>query len=192
MPVWIIARPPRRKPAVAGEACGLYLVESAVMGDAVVMAIANTVEHYLMRHQVPYDVMMHPYAASSRDTASAAHIPADRLAKAVLLRERDHYIMAIVPASHYVHLNALRRRLGRRVELVGEKEAQRLFADCSHGAIPALGPAYGIETWLDEELAEAPEVYFEAGDHELLLRVSGECFLTLLRPAQRANLSHHA
>jgi len=64
-----------------------------------------------------------------------------------------------------------------------------LFDDCEPGAVPPLGPAYGIETLLDESLTSVADVFFEAGDHELLVHLRGEIFQALLRGARRGYYS---
>ena len=55
-----------------------------------------------------------------------------------------------------------------------------MFADCEVGALPAMGPAYGLETVVDDVLSEQPDIYFEAGDHEQLIHVSAETFHILM------------
>ncbi len=66
----------------------------------------------------------------------------------------------------------------------------RLFEDCETGAIPPLGPAYQIETFLDEALTSLANVYFEAGDHENLVHTSGDNFKKLLSGVRHGNYSH--
>ena len=46
--------------------------------------------------------------------------------------------------------------------------------------MPALGRAYGIETFVDEQLLDVPEVYFEAGEHSELICVSTRAFERLI------------
>lgn len=91
---------------------------------------------------------------------------------------------------HWARLHAVREALNRPLELAEEREIERLFADCAPGAIPAAGQAYELETLLDEALTSLAEVYFEAGDHEQLVRVTGEAFLHLMRGARRGHFSH--
>jgi Ala-tRNA(Pro) deacylase len=72
-----------------------------------------------------------------------------------------------------------------------ESELGSLFADCEIGALPAIGPAYGMETFIDDTIAEQPDIYFEAGDHEQLIHVSAEAFETLMgERVQRGHFSH--
>jgi Ala-tRNA(Pro) deacylase len=48
-----------------------------------------------------------------------------------------------------------------------------------------------METLVDDAIAEQPEIYFEAGDHEQLIHVSAEVFETLMGATTRhGNFSH--
>lgn len=154
------------------------------------MAMAKTVESYLQQCRIPYTVMHHAPTHSSRETAQAAHVPAERLAKAVVLLDHGQYVMAVIPASRHLGVETLSQKLGRPLTLAAENRLAPVFKDCDLGAIPPLGPAYGMETIVDDELVDQPEIYFEAGDHEDLIRVDGKEFLALLKEAQYGQLSH--
>ncbi|UCH52250.1 MAG: YbaK/EbsC family protein [Pseudomonadota bacterium] len=154
------------------------------------MPIAKTVEQLLQQRVVPYAVVPHPHAETSRDSAKSAHIPPERLAKAVVLADAKGFVMAVVPADRHVGVDRLSQRLGRQLKLVDESRIAPIFKDCDVGAIPPLGMAYGMETVVDDSLVGQPEIYFEAGDHEDLVCVSGEQFLALLKEAQHVAFSH--
>lgn len=155
------------------------------------MSIAQTVIQCLQQRRIPYDVVAHPRTASTRATVSCSQIPPERMAKAVLLSDtHGGYVMAVLPGSRYVNVKTLSRKLNRQLSLVEERQLPLVFNDCERGAIPPLGPAYGIETILDDSLVGQPEIYFEAGDHEELIRVNGEQFLSLLRQARHGQFSH--
>jgi len=144
------------------------------------MSIATTVSKYLAEYDVPYDVMGHTHTASSAESAAVAHVPGDRLAKSVVLEDDQGYLMVVLPANRRLDLSELQRQLKRNLELANEYELGNLFRDCEIGALPAIGPAYGLETLVDDTIAEQPEIYFEAGDHEQLIHVSSEVFETLM------------
>jgi len=145
-----------------------------------IMSIATTVSKYLAEYDVPYDVMSHTHTVSSAESAAVAHVPGDRLAKSVVLEDDQGYLMVVLPANRRVDLSELQRQLKRNLELANEYELSNLFRDCEIGALPAIGPAYGLETLVDDTIAEQPEIYFEAGDHEQLIHVSSEVFETLM------------
>jgi Ala-tRNA(Pro) deacylase len=154
------------------------------------MAISTTLREYLEQQQVTYELIPHPRTGSSMESAQEAHVPGNRLAKAVIIREDDDYSMVVVPSVEHVDLAMLREGFGHGVELATEPELDDLFPDCASGAVPPIGPAWGMDTYLDECLLEEDEVYFEAGDHEDLVRVTGEQFVKLLGDARRGHYGH--
>jgi Ala-tRNA(Pro) deacylase len=151
------------------------------------MSIAMSVEKYLRQMQVPYHVLAHDRTASSLETARVAHVSSRQLAKAVLLEDDDGYLMAVLPASEHVHLGKLRDQLGRNVGLATEREVMELFKDCEIGAIPPVGPAYGVRMIVDEELMREPELYFEGGSHVDLVHMDCTQYMKLCEGARRAH-----
>jgi Ala-tRNA(Pro) deacylase len=91
--------------------------------------------------------------------------------------------MAVVPADRRIDLRELREALGRHLVLASESELEGLFPDCSAGAIPPVGEAYGIRTFWDPSLGDMADVYFEGGDHRTLVHMDGPTFEALMRPA---------
>lgn len=154
------------------------------------MSIAKTVADCLQRDGVSFQVLTHPRSVSARETVRSSAVAADRLAKGVVLADERGFVMAVIPADRYVSVKTLGKKLRRNLKLVSEDHLLPVFMDCERGAIPPLGPAYGLETVVDDSLVGQPDVYFEAGDHQELIRVSGEHFLSLLRRARHGQFSH--
>jgi Ala-tRNA(Pro) deacylase len=154
------------------------------------MPAAQTVVNYLQTRQIPYTILPHRHTTSSRETAEAAHVSVEQLAKAVIFWDRVGYLMAVVPGDRHVGVETLSSRLGRQLMLADEARIAPVFNDCEPGAIPPVGPAYGMETIVDDGLVGLPDIYFEAGDHEDLIRVDGEQFLRMLNPAQHGRFCH--
>jgi Ala-tRNA(Pro) deacylase len=156
------------------------------------MAIARSVHEFLKSHDVDYELVEHPRSVSSMRTAQAAHIPGERLAKSVLLEDDKGYLMAVIPSTHHVDLGKLHRQLNRRVGLAIEQEVAELFGDCDRGAIPAIGAAYRVDAVVDDALLQQPDVYFEAGDHEALVHMSGREFSLLMAGLPHGGFTRHA
>ena len=155
------------------------------------MAMADTLTRYLQMQQVPYDLLEHSHTTTSLEAAEAAHIPGDCFAKTVVLGDDCGFIIAVLPATHRIDLGELHRRFNRRLGLAAEAEIANLFTDCETGAVPPIGAAYGIDTIVDDSLTGQSEVYFDAGDHEQMVHVSGDTFEYLLGNVERARFSHH-
>jgi len=154
------------------------------------VTIAMTQERFLVQRKAEYDLLLHPHTSSSRETAMAAHIPEDHIAKAVVVKDAADYAIVVIPANRWLQMDQLRNELQRDLQLATEDEITQLFKDCEPGAVPPLGPAYGVETLLDEALSSLDDVYFEAGDHAQLVHIRGEEFQDLLRGARRGYFSH--
>lgn len=144
------------------------------------MTMAATVKSYLEGRGVNWEPLHHAATGSSHESAQAAHVDEGHIAKAVMVHDAAGAVMAVIPADTWLKLPALCKALDRELDVAPEEAAARYFPDCARGAIPPLGPAYGIETVLDESLTSLAYVYLEAGDHQTLLRVSGREFLDLL------------
>ena len=155
------------------------------------MAIAHTVERYLHNRGLDYTLLPHPHTRSSMDTAAAAHVPGDRLAKAVIVNRGSEPLMVVVPSDYHVHLGRLHEFLGDQVGLASEDELTTLFPDCARGAIPPVGSAYGLKMLVDDRLLGEPELFLESGDHESLLQIDGATFRALMCDAEAVDLGVH-
>jgi Ala-tRNA(Pro) deacylase len=145
------------------------------------MTISPRLRSYLDRRGVNFEEVPHAPAKSAAQAAEAAHVKRSQMAKAVLVRVGEDYMVAVVPASQQIAFDRLRTWLGRDVRLANEDETAPLFADCDLGAIPPLGAAYNLETIVDDSLLGAEEVYFEAGDHKTLVHVQAAGWKKLMK-----------
>ncbi|MBT3360466.1 MAG: YbaK/EbsC family protein [Rhodospirillales bacterium] len=155
------------------------------------MAIAKKVGDFIADSGVEYHVINHEHSESASRSAWAAHIKGGHVAKTVVLHDGERYLLGVVPATHRVELDTLGDILHCRLTLATESEVARLFDDCSVGADPPLGMAYGLPVVVDESLLEEDDIFFEGGDHESLVHVTHDGFEKLMKEAQHARFSHH-
>jgi len=149
------------------------------------MTIAPTVERFLRERNVKYDLIEHPPSGSTHESALSAHVPEDHIAKAVMVKDGRGDAMVLVPGDSWLQLDALNKETGRDFGLDPESSLAQLLPDCAEGAVPPLGPAYGLETYLDEALTTLANVYLEAGDHRHLVLLNGSDFVELLGGVRR-------
>lgn len=145
--------------------------------------IPRTVIRFLEQRGAAYEVVRHPHTDRSLQTVHSAAVDPGRFAKGVLLYDAEGYYLAVLPASLRLDVKVLEEEFGRRPTLVAEDELERVFPDCERGAVPALGPAYGLDCVVDRSLREQPEVFVEAGDHRDVLRLDGPTFVGLMGDA---------
>lgn len=152
------------------------------------MTMSITLQKYLAQRSIAYVVVPHRHTETSMNSASSAHVPADQIAKPVILEDENSYLMAVIPANQHVKIGRLNKLLGRKFRLATEAEVKDLFTDCEPGAIPPVGEAYGLETIVDNRLTSIPDVYLEAGDHEDLLHLMGVSYRRLMKGIQQGSI----
>ncbi|WP_028864038.1 YbaK/EbsC family protein [Psychromonas aquimarina] len=150
------------------------------------MAIAITLKEYFENEDVHYDTIKHRRAKTLLDSSRSAHLPAGKVAKAVVLQSEDgDYLMASLPANSRVSLTEVNDFTGKQYHLVSEEKLLELFPDCSQGAVPAMGTPYNMSMLIDESLLASDSVYIESGDHESLLKLSHQEYSSLIE-----NMAH--
>lgn len=153
------------------------------------MAIALSLQQYLDGRGCLYDVVSHERTLHATDTADVSDVPKDNLAKGVLMKCKDGYLLAVVPASCQVDLDAVASFIRHPVGLATEEEVTTVFADCDVGAIPPVGSAYGLTSVIDDRLEGLNEVYFDGGDHRTLIHLNGRDFHRLTADVPHAQIA---
>ncbi len=143
------------------------------------MSISSRVKWFLDVNRVHYEVV-DPSESLAAESGNAVSIPAEKIARAVLVEDESGYLMPILPAGRELDLEELKRQLERDLRLTAREDAASLFFDCAGGGIPAAGAAYGIRTIVDDELVGMADIYFEGGNAEELVHIEGEVFLKVI------------
>lgn len=140
-------------------------------------------KEFLDRHNVEYATISHSVAYTAEQTAKSAHVPAQELAKTVMIKIDGRMAMAVLPASFHVDFDAFRETLGaERVELAVEDEFKDVFVGCDVGAMPPFGNLYGLDVFVASRLAEDEVIAFNAGTHTELIKMRFSDFENLVKP----------
>ena len=141
------------------------------------MSIPHRVHQFLNEQNIPYSTIPHSPSHSSAQSAIAAQVPLQKVAKAVILKDQvDNYLMALVPAANRVRVHHINELTATTLSLATESEVNRKFTDCESGAIPPIGQPYHMDMVWDNRLGKLPDVYLEAGDHETLIHIKQQDF----------------
>lgn len=147
------------------------------------MTILRRLKDYLDGQQVPYQVLAHQEAYSAPEIAQALHVPGKELAKVVMVRVGERFVMTVLPADWKVDLKRLKEVFGtNHVRLATEKELKGLFPDCQVGTMPPFGNLYGLEVYVDQSLTQDEEIVFQAGTHVEAVKLRYQGFADLVRP----------
>ncbi|NIP28061.1 MAG: deacylase [Phycisphaerae bacterium] len=138
---------------------------------------------FLDKSKVKYKVTKHEPAFTAQQMAAVEHEPGKYVAKPVVVKADDKYVMCVLPACYKIDLKALKGQLkARKVELAEEKEIGKMFDDCELGAEPPFGNLYDLSTIIDKALEKDDHITFQGGTHEKAIRMSMEDYLRLVEP----------
>jgi len=145
--------------------------------------ISPRLENFLTQHHVVFQHTAHRPTFTARELARAEHAPSSEVAKAVVFLADGAFGMAVLGANTHIDLNELRHAIGAKsLRLATENELLDLFPDTELGAMPPFGNLYGIPVYVDERLAEEPEIVFNAGTHRDVIHMKYEDFARLAEP----------
>lgn len=140
-------------------------------------------KQFLDSNNVEYITINHSPAYTAQRIAELTHIPGKELAKTVIVKLDGKFAMTVLPASHRVDLDYLKRGVeADTVEVATENEFKDLFPDCEVGAMPPFGNLYDMDVYVAEKLAEDEEIAFNSGSHTELVKLSYEDFEHLVSP----------
>ncbi len=147
--------------------------------------LTQRVRRALDAGDILYGVVPHHEVFTAQEAAETSHVPARRLAKVLIARERgsDRYLMIVLPASCRVDLATVREAAGTgRLLLATEEELGWLFPDCDTGAMPPFGNLYGLPVYVDDCFPRQGNFFFQAGNHQEIIRIRYEEFERLVQP----------
>ena len=135
----------------------------------------------LARSGLDYEVMAHPPTMTAADEARAIDVPADEVAKTLVLTTDAGYVRAVVSASERLDLHKVRELLGdgKNTRLATETELVAAYPMFELGAVPPFGGPAGDRTIFDSSLAQHDSVVVEAGSHRESVRVKTQDLLTI-------------
>lgn len=147
------------------------------------MTILRRLKDYLDEQKVQYRVLTHQEAYFAPEIAQALHVPGKELAKVVMVKVGERFVMTVLPANWKVDLRRLKEVFGAsHVRLATEEEFQGLFPDCQVGTMPPFGNLYGLEVYVDQSLTQDEAIVFQAGTHADAVKLRYQDFANLVRP----------
>lgn len=141
---------------------------------------------YLADHHVDFECILHPPAFTAQKRARFLHVPGRRVAKSVILRGPNGYLLAVLPATHYVDTELLAAAFGGPVRIATSQEVAEIFQGCEWGCVPPFGTLYGLPAILDASVKPADDLLWEGDSHAETIRMTCRDYEQLERPVRLA------
>jgi Ala-tRNA(Pro) deacylase len=129
--------------------------------------------HLLDDAGATYEVMPHAHTDSALAEAEALRVPADDVAKTLVVKTADGYLRAVLPASQRIDLRKLREvhpGSKKKMHLASEEDLARDYPEFELGAVPPIGGRHDPVV-VDSSLTRHESIVLEAGSHERSLRI---------------------
>jgi len=144
---------------------------------------AKTLKAFLNHQGVKYISIQHSAAYTAPEIAASAHVSGRDFAKTVIVMIEDELAMVVLPSNRQLVLSELRDMLDtNHVRLASEAEFRDQFPDCEIGAMPPFGNLYRMKTYVTANLADEPEIAFNAGTHTEVIKMAYLDFERLVSP----------
>src|SRR5207244_12413965 len=109
------------------------------------MSILKRLKDDLDREKVPFKVLTHSETFTAPELAQALHVPGKELAKVVMVKADERFVMMVLSANKKVDLKRLREIFRTsHVRLATEAEFKELFTDCELGDMPPCVNVYAL------------------------------------------------
>ena len=105
---------------------------------------------FLRSRGVWFEALLHRPASSSTKRAGSVHVPGRRVAKAVLIKAGESFVLAVLPSTSRIDLVRLSEVVGepaRRVRLATLDELFEVFPTVSPESCRRSGGCMGSRLW---------------------------------------------
>ena len=107
---------------------------------------------FLQSRGIGFETLLHRPAFSATRRARNMHVTGREVAKPVLVKCGEEFVLAVLPATSRIDLSRLAAALDvepEQVRLAADGEIATIFRDCEPGTIPPFGRLYGLKTVID-------------------------------------------
>ena len=151
----------------------------------------RTLDELLDSRNIPFRSYNHPPTYTAQETAEVLHVTGYEVAKSVVLKVDNRFVITVLPACQRVDLESFRQKMGAKtVELATENELQSIAPMCDRGSIPPIGNLFGLPVYVSTSLAEDEVISFSGGTHTEDIRMSFRDFEWLVQPQLMDFTSH--
>lgn len=147
------------------------------------MAILKKLEKLLAQSKTKHKIIAHRKVFTAFDATQTQHLKSSEVAKAVLLKGKKNFYMAVLPAGSNCDFKALSKLTSDKVSMAKEKDIAKNLKT-KIGLIAPFGSLYKIPVLLDKKLAKNKKLNLPAGSYTESLELSVKDYLKLESPIQ--------
>lgn len=149
------------------------------------MTIFKKIVALLNEHQANYRVIEHPAEGHTELISAIRGNAPEHAAKAMVLQvitgtESQPYVLAIVPGDSKVNFNAVAKLMGGKKSIFAPPEVAHILTGCVMGAVPPFSFNSQLTLLVDNRLARAETLFFNAGELEKSIALSADDYFRMV------------
>jgi Ala-tRNA(Pro) deacylase len=145
------------------------------------MAISKALEKLLKQNKIKHQTVAHRKVYTAFDAAETQHIKESEVAKAVLLKGKKNFYLAVLPASHNTDFKSLSKLANDKLSMAKEKDITKILKT-KIGLIPPFGSLYHLPLFLDKKLLKHKKINLPAGSYTESVVINVKDYLKLENP----------
>ena len=127
------------------------------------MNLFEKIKQLLDENNITYQTYHHPPTLTSEESAKYRKVPMKIGAKAILLKVKDNYVVAVMPADRRLDYKKIKAVLETKKVRFAAVEELKAVTGCDKGALPPFGHLFSLQLVVDEKLFEEEHMAFNAG-----------------------------
>ena len=145
------------------------------------MSISKNLEKFFKANRIKYEIVEHKKVFTAFDSVQTQHIKASEVAKAVLLKGKKGFYMAVLPAGNNCDFKALGKIAQDKVSMTKEKDINTKLKT-KIGLIPPFGSLFKLPVFIDKKLLKNKKLNLPAGSYTESVVLSCKDYLKLENP----------
>ncbi len=129
--------------------------------------VSEKIVAYFQQHNVAYEGITHPPAASAQDYQKILGTQLQQQAKSLFVRYKKSgergFAVVTLQAQKQADLEKIRDLLGATSVKLAVKQQLAEHTGCAFGELPPLGKPFDVQLLMDTDLLAEKKVYFNAG-----------------------------
>jgi Ala-tRNA(Pro) deacylase len=147
------------------------------------MAILKKLEKLLLENKIKHKILQHRKVFTAFDATQTQHLKASEVVKAVLLKGKKDFYMAVLPSGSNCDFKALSKLTNDKVSMAKENDIAKNLKT-KVGLIAPFGSLYKIPVYLDKKLAKNKKLNLPAGSYTESVEISLKDYIKLETPIQ--------
>lgn len=137
------------------------------------MALAPRLQQFFNHKGIAYTELPLEPVSSFDAAVTGCGEPQEQVLQATLLIDVQGALMAVHAYNTTLDLDAVNQLLGRRLQPLTARQADRLFGDCDPGFHPAIGGAYDVSVLADSAVDSMERAVIAGGSNNSLVVLDG-------------------